>query len=117
MEFRSLALAFCLAAGAASADQIELSSAMQAASLHEGGIDMVVYYLEEGDRFDVVATYAANREPFGPARLRMGLADGDSLRFGLPGERQVIYGFARSGATLRVTAEPTGHAVTEARLD
>lgn len=117
MNPRFLAAALCLAAGAASADQIDLLKPMQAASLHEGQVDMVVYYLDAGDRLDVFATYAPNREPFEPARLRMSLADGDAVRFGLPGERQVIYGFARTGTTVSVTADPTARTVTEARLD
>ena len=117
MITRILATTLALTAGAASADQIELTKAMQAASLHEGGVDMVVYYLEQPDHFEVVATYAPKREPYEPARLRMGLVDGDDVSFGLPGEPQVIYGFARMGDTVTVTADPTIRTISEARLD
>ncbi len=117
MFIRMFAAALVLGAGAAGADQIELSKEMQAASLHEGGVDMVVYYLEEPDHFQVVATYAPKREAYEPARMRMGLMDGDSVRFGVPGEPQVIYSFARSGNTVTVRADPTEQSFTEARLD
>jgi len=115
MMTRILAGAFILAAGAASAEQIELTSPMQGASLHEGGIDMVVYYLDQDDHFEVVATYAPNREPYEPSRFRLALADGDSMRFALPGEAQVMYGFVRTGDMVSVTAEPAD--VTQALLD
>jgi hypothetical protein len=117
MSIRALVAALSLVAGTAAADQIELTREMQAASLHEGAVDMVVYYLDDGEQIDVFATYAPSREPFEPARIRMSMADGDSVRFGVPGERQVIYSFARSGATLSVAADPTQHNVTAARLD
>lgn len=118
MFTRLLATALVLGAGTAAADQITLTKAMQAASLHEGGVDMVVYFLEETDHFQVVATYAPNKqEPFEPARMRMGLTDGDSVRFGLPGEPQVIYSFARTGDVVTVAADLTRPQLTEARLD
>jgi hypothetical protein len=117
MPLHAFAAALCLVAGTAAADQIDLTREMLAASLHEGAVDMVVYYLENGERIEVFATYAPRREPFEPARLRMTLADGDSAHFGVPGERQVIYGFARTGASLRVIAEPTGQPVIEARAE
>lgn len=115
MITRFLAAALFLGAGTAAADQITLTKAMQAASLHEGGVDMVVYYLEEADHFQVVATYAPKREPFEPARMRMGLTDGDSVRFGVPGEPQVIYSFARAGDAITVSADLTRRTRTEAR--
>ncbi len=117
MFIRLFAAALALGTGTAFADQIELSKEMQAASLHEGGVDMVVYYLEEPDHFQVVATYAPKRDAYDPARMRMGLTDGDSVRFGVPGEPQVIYSFARSGNTVTVSADLTEQSFTEARLD
>lgn len=117
MFIRLAAAVFALGTGAAFADQIELTKEMQGASLHEGGVDMVVYYLEEPDHFQVVATYAPKNEPFDPGRLRMGLRDGDSVRFGVPGQHQVIYSFARTGDTVTVSADLTKRTITEARLD
>ena len=117
MLTRILAAILALGAGTATADQITLTKAMQAASLHEGGIDMVVYYLEEADHYQVVATYAPKSDTFEPARMRMGLTDGDAVRFGVPGEPQVIYSFARAGRTITVSADLTQPQITEARLD
>ena len=115
MMTRILASALFLAAGAAAADEIELTSPMQGASLHEGGIDMVVFYLDQDDHFEVVATYAPQREPYEPSRFRLAMADGDTMRFALPGEDQVMYSFARAGTTVSVTAGPAD--VTQALLD
>lgn len=91
---------------AASADEIELRESMQAASLHEGGIDMVVYFLEHDDHFEVVGTYAAVDAAHDPARIRMGLVDGDSVSFSMPGQDQVRYSFARKGDVVSVSADP-----------
>ena len=115
MITRTLAAALVLAAGAAVAEEIVLSSPMQGASLHEGGIDMAVYYLDQDDHFEVVATYAPKREPYEPSRFRLALTDGDSMRFALPGEEQVMYSFVRTGATVKVTVGPAD--VTQALLD
>jgi hypothetical protein len=90
----------------AAADIIRLEDPMAAASLHDGGVDMVVYYLEHEDHFEVVATYAAHHAPAAPARLRMGLVDGDRVSFGLPGLPGVTYTFARTGASIAVEATP-----------
>lgn len=115
MKTRILATACVFAASAAAADQIELSSPMQGASLHDGDIDMVVYYLDQHDHFEVVATYAPKGEPYEPSRFRLAMADGDKMRFALPGEGQVMYGFVRTGGTVRVSAETVD--VTQAMLD
>lgn len=106
MTFKTFAAAAALAlfAQGATAEEIALEAPMAGASLHTGGIDMVVYYMDRSDHFEVVATYALSDAPSEPARLRMGLADGDSARFGLPGEPHVRYEFSRSGATVRVEA-------------
>lgn len=107
--FAALALTFTT--GLAQAGEITLEREMQAASLHDGGIDMVVFYLDRDDHFEVIATYATKAVPEAPARLRMGLMDGDSVNFALPGETHVQYGFAREGETVRVEARPTGRDV------
>lgn len=118
--FRTAALTLAFAAGAAGlarADEIALERPMQAASLHDGGIDMVVFYLDRADHFEVVATYATVEAPDAPARLRMGLADGDAVSFALPGERHVQYSFARDGETVRVEARPTARDVAMAETE
>lgn len=93
-----------LPASPAAADSIRLETPMAAASLHDGGVDMVVYYLERGGDLHVVATYAAQRAPDAPARLRLDLTEGGHMSFQLPG---VMYSFARAGTSIAVEATPT----------
>lgn len=99
-----MAAAFALIASTAQADEITLQAPMAAASLHDGGIDMVVYFMDRDDHYEVVATYATVANPVDPARLRMGLADGDRTEFSLPGLSHVSYAFSRTGQTVRVEA-------------
>lgn len=99
--------------GAALADSIELSQPVQAASLHEGGVDMVVYYLDDEGRAEVVATYVTKAAPDDPKRIRMGLEIGDSTTFGLPGEPHVAYTFERRNDLVRVVAAPVSGNLTE----
>lgn len=91
----------------ARADAIRLESAHAAASLHDGGVDMVVYYREHPDHFEVVATYMPHVGPYDPHRLRMGLSDGDAVSFGLPGYISTLYRFSRSGNVVAVVATVT----------
>lgn len=95
------------ASAAISADSIHLNAPLAGASLRAGDFDMAVYYVDHGDRFEVVATYAQHNGPYDPARLRMGLADGDSVSFGLPGQTGYLYRFARVGRSVAVIAEPS----------
>ncbi len=98
----------CLGASAAiSADSIRLNKPLAGASLRAGDIDMAVYYVDHGDHFEVVATYALHNGPFDPTRLRMGLSDGDSVAFGLPGQTGYLYRFSRGGSSVAVVAEPS----------
>lgn len=112
--FARLALAATLAFSAlpAAADTVSLTKEMQAASLHVGGIDMVVYYVEQPDHFEVVATYATQTAPTLASRFRMGLSDGDAVAFAMPGKAHVTYSFARSGDGVEVGAEFVGQAFT-----
>jgi hypothetical protein len=102
-----LAAAFTALSGFAQAETIEMTRPVQAAVLHDGAIDLVVYYVDRGDHFEVVATYTAKAGPFDLQRLRMGLADGDSTQFSLPGHLDTVYSFERDGGTVHVRAEPT----------
>jgi len=108
-----IALASILSAAAfsAQAEMISLESPMQAASLHEGGVDMVVYYLDEEDHFQLVANYLDGTDPASPSRIRMGLVDGDRTSFSLPGIPQVIYSFERIGSSVIATADLLGQQV------
>jgi hypothetical protein len=89
----------------AEAGEIALSQPIQAASLHDKGVDMVVYYTDETSHFEVVATYVT-APAAEPRRMRMGLTDGDSVRFALPGQPSTVYTFARAEETVTVTSEP-----------
>jgi hypothetical protein len=102
------AAAFALAAPlSAAADTIELSAPLMSASLHEGDVDMNVFYISRGgDGFDVIATYAPVEASADAARLIMKLADGDAVRFALPGHEDTTYSFRRAGATVAIRAEP-----------
>jgi len=104
----ALASILSAAAFSAQADTISLNSPMQAASLHEGGIDMVVYYLDEEDHFQLVANYLDITDTTTPLRIRMGLTDGDRTSFQLPGLPHVIYSFERTGTKVVATADLLG---------
>ena len=67
-------IAATLIATSAAAGEVTLEREIQAGSLHEGGVDMVVYYVDHQDHFEVVATYVSDTTD--PARIRMGLMDG-----------------------------------------
>jgi hypothetical protein len=109
----SLAAALALAAPlSAAADTIELSAPLMSASLHEGDVDMNVFYISTGgDGFRVIATYAPVEASADAARLIMKLADGDAVRFALPGHQGTAYSFRRNGAIVAVSAEPVSSAV------
>ncbi len=100
---------------AAAAETISLKVPMQAASLHEGGVDMVVYFLEHVDHFVVVATYSDSKVSYDPVRMKMALTDGDAVNFALPGLPQLAYGFSRTDDQVQVTAEFTDQIVASAK--
>lgn len=95
---------------AVAAGEIKLTKEIQGASLHEDGVDMVVYYTKEGEIFEVVATYLTDDSADGPARIRMGLMNSDRVTFALPGRPEMNYTFFRHGSTVRVETTPTGAA-------
>ena len=95
------------AASVAQAGNVTLTQPIQAGSLHEGGVDMVIYYTDQNTHFEVVATYVTPRAPDAPNRLRMGLTDGDRVSFALPGEPATLYSFARADDTVTVETTST----------
>lgn len=97
------ATAIAAAGTAANADSIPLDEPIQARSLHDGRIDMFVYYVSQTDHFEVVATYVTRDAPCEPLRLSMELADGDTVSFGLPGHLGVLYSFQRDGSAVEVS--------------
>jgi hypothetical protein len=44
-----------------------------------------------------------------PLRVVMGVADGDSVAFSMPGHRNSLYGFSRSGEEVTVSSETDVH--------
>ncbi len=81
---------------------------MSAGTLHEGGLDMSVYWIEVDGGHEVVGTYTPRIGAYAPVRIQMLMQDGDTVAFGMPGARDVLYSFARTGDTLHVSAENTG---------
>jgi len=112
LTFATLA-ATLFAATSAFAGEITLNAEMEAASLHEAGVDMVVYYTDADTHFEVVATYVEPMAKDEPLRLRMGLTDGDKVTFSLPSLPETNYTFARVGEIVSVTAVPNGEVVAQ----
>jgi hypothetical protein len=108
------ALAAALMAGPALADQMTMGQSIESASLHEGALDMVAYYVPAPDgAFEVTATFAprtAMMMSAAPARLVMVLADGDDVAFSMPGYPETRYRFTRAGDGVTVSARPTAPA-------
>ncbi len=100
--------ALALMATPALADEITLTAPMASETLHEGGLDMNVYWVEAEGGIEVVGTYVARAGANAPARIRMLMQDGDKVAFGMPGVQDTLYSFERSGDALHVTAENTG---------
>jgi hypothetical protein len=101
-------VAAALLAAPAAAEQVTLAAPIQAGSLHEGLLDMVLYYLPvAGGLLEVTGTYA----PKGGGEARrfvMGLSDGDAVSFAMPGYPQATYRFARAGATVAAAVAVSG---------
>ncbi|TPE50188.1 hypothetical protein [Amaricoccus solimangrovi] len=93
-----LAAAAAVFAAPAFAEDFVIKAPGQGMSLHEGPVDMVAYYQPAEDGLlEVTATYAARDGAGEPARLVLGMRDGDGVSFRLPGVPNVTYSFARAG--------------------
>lgn len=113
VSLATLATVFALPALAGEA---AMDRALEAGSLHDGAVDLVAYYLPAADgALEVTATYVA-KDGGEPARVVMALADGDAVRFALPGHRETVYSFARTGERVTVTAAPVAGVKVEAKL-
>ncbi|CAH2406587.1 hypothetical protein [Mesorhizobium escarrei] len=87
------------------AEEATIGRPIEAGSLHEGHLDMVVYYIPvEGHLLEVTATFAP-KIGGDPQRVVMGLADGDSVAFSMPGHRGPLYAFSRAGDEVTVSSE------------
>jgi hypothetical protein len=107
-------LAAALLAAPAAAEEVMLAARGQGVSLHDGSLDMVLYYMPaEGGLLEVTGTYAPKHG--GEARrFVMGLSDGDAVSFAMPGYPQATYRFARAGATV-IAAVAASPRIVEAR--
>ena len=102
-------LAALFLATPALAEEATIGRPIEGGSLHEGRLDMVVYYVPvDGDLLEVTATFA----PKGggdPLRVVMGLADRDSVAFSMPGDQDLLYAFSRSGEAVTVSTQTDMH--------
>ena len=109
-------LAALFLATPAFAEEVTVGRPIEGGSLHEGRLDMVVYYVPvDGDLLEVTATFA----PKGggdPLRVVMGLADGDSVAFSMPGYQDSLYAFSRSGEEVTVSSETDVHLRADALM-
>jgi hypothetical protein len=99
-------------AGPVLAEEMTVRRAIEAATLHEGPLDMVAYYQPAPDgALAVTATFAARDEGDEPMRVVMGLGDGDDVAFAMPGYPQSLYRFVRAGEAVTVSVrsiQPAG---------
>jgi hypothetical protein len=102
---RVLTVAAILLAGPVLAEETTVHRAIEAASLHEGPLDMVAYYVPvAGGALEVVATFAPREAPAArPMRIVMALGDGDDVAFAMPGYPEALYRFARAGDAVTVS--------------
>ena len=106
---KAFALAALLAATLsvpAHAEEVTISHALEAGSLHEGALDMVAYWIEvPGGALELTATFRARATEDEPMRIVMPMQDGDALSFGMPGYEASLYSFARSGQVITIGVE------------
>jgi hypothetical protein len=104
------AIVLALVAGPGLADTAVMRRAIEAASLHDGPLDMVAYYVPAPDgALEVTATFArrwSRVTPGAPMRTVMALADGDDVAFAMPGYPEALYRFRRSGEEVTVSVRP-----------
>ncbi len=99
----------------AHAEEVTISRALAAGSLHEGPLDMVAYWLEvPGGALEVTATFRDPATDDEPMRIVMPMQDGDALSFGMPGYEGALYSFARSGKEISISVEITPDMIASA---
>jgi hypothetical protein len=100
------AVSLSLAAPFAFAGETTMTRAIEAASLHEGSLDMVAYYVPAaGGALEVTATFAPvdGQAAADPMRVVMALVDGDDVAFAMPGHPSSLYRFVRTGDAVTVS--------------
>ena len=109
-------LAALLLATPALSEETTIGRPIEGGSLHEGRLDMVVYYLPvDGDLLEVTATFAP-KGAGDPLRVVMGLADRNSVAFSMPGYQDSLYAFSRSGEEVTVSLENDMHLRADALM-
>ncbi|RUU13426.1 hypothetical protein EOD23_04530 [Mesorhizobium sp. USDA-HM6] len=109
MTLGALLLAAPFLATPAFAEEATVERPIQGGLLHEGSLDMVVYYVPaDGGLLEVTATLAPKRGG-DPMRVVMALADRDSVAFSMPGYLDSLYAFSRSGEKVTVSTETAAH--------
>ena len=109
-------LAALFLATPAFAEEVTVGRPIEGGSLHEGRLDMVVYYVPlDGDLLMVTATFAP-KGGGNPLRVVMGLADGDSVAFSMPGNQDSLYAVSRSGKEVTVSSETDVHLRADALM-
>ena len=104
----------------AQAEEVTISQALAAGSLHEGALDMVAYWLDGPDgALELTATFRDRATDDEPMRIVMPMQDGDALSFGMPGYPSLLYTFARvqSGVTISVVSKPDMIAIVGTSVD
>ena len=104
----------------AQAEEVTISHALAAGSLHEGALDMVAYWLDGPDgALELTATFRDRATDDEPMRIVMPMQDGDALSFGMPGYPSLLYTFARvqSGVTISVVSKPDMIAIVGTSVD
>jgi hypothetical protein len=103
----SAALVAAMIANQAMAEEMTMRRSIEAASLHEGPLDMVAYYEPApSGALEVTATFASRVVRVmsaGPMRVLMALGDGDDVAFAIPGYPDALYRFVRAGDAVTVS--------------
>ena len=106
---RMLALAVLLGStlmAPAQAEEVTISQAIAAGSLHDGPLDMVAYWIEVADdALELTATFRDRATDDEPMRIVMPMQDRDALAFSMPGYEDSLYSFARSGQEISISVE------------
>ncbi|RUV34554.1 MAG: hypothetical protein EOQ39_34920 [Mesorhizobium sp.] len=97
-------LAALFLATPALAEEATIGRPIEGGSLHQGHLDMVAYYVPDGDLLEVTATFAP-KAGGDPLRVVMGLANSDAVSFSIPGYPGSLYAFSRSGKEVTVSTE------------
>ncbi len=99
-------MAAALFTAPAIAEQVTVDAPIQAGSLHDGDLDMVVYYTKtETGAMEVTATFAGRTGPYSPMRIVMAMQDGDQVSFAMPDYPNSQYAFSRAGEELTVSVD------------